>query len=95
MAVTVAFQGPVAVAVDASTWMLYTGGVMTECTYQELDHAVNIVGYSLYDNSTAIPYWTLKNFWGTSWGENGYIRVQYGTNQCGIKTRPSISIGKK
>lgn len=29
-------------------------------------------------------YWLLKNSWGTSWGENGFMRMERGANRCGI-----------
>merc|ERR1719265_514575 len=70
--------GPVSVAVCAanSAWQLYTGGVLkaSNCCSQ-LDHGVLAVAY---DSNT----WTIKNSWGTSWGESGYIRFQYGKNTC-------------
>jgi len=31
----------------------------------------------------ADEYWKLKNSWGTSWGEKGYIRIGRG-DTCGI-----------
>ncbi|GET88036.1 cathepsin L-like protease [Leishmania tarentolae] len=72
-------EGPVAVAVDASTWQLYLGGVVSNCFALSLNHGVLVVGF----NKTATPpYWIVKNSWGTSWGENGYIRLAMKTNQC-------------
>ena len=34
-------------------------------------------------SSGAIPYWTVRNTWGTGWGEDGYVRIKYGSNMCG------------
>eukprot|EP01006_Ploeotia_vitrea_P036407 TRINITY_DN66016_c11_g2_i1.p1 TRINITY_DN66016_c11_g2~~TRINITY_DN66016_c11_g2_i1.p1 ORF type:complete len:339 (+),score=57.31 TRINITY_DN66016_c11_g2_i1:26-1018(+) len=76
-------HGPVSIAVDASSWQLYTGGVMTNCKGHQLDHAVLIAGYS--QTSAKQPYWIVKNQWGTSWGIDGYIYLQMGTNQCGMQ----------
>ena len=82
IATSLVMNGPVAVAVDATTWQLYTGGVFANCTYSQLDHTAVAVGY---DDTHNPPYWLIKNSWGTSWGENGYIRIAKGSNQCGVK----------
>ena len=39
-----------------------------------------------------IPYWIVRNTWGTSWGENGYVRIKFGSNMCG-KCTPQDLIG--
>merc|ERR550534_2917030 len=79
--------GPVSVAVDANIkWQLYTGGVMSKefCNPKKLDHGVLAVGY---DNNDM--YWKVKNSWGESWGESGYIRLAKGSDTCGIAQQPS------
>jgi len=75
--------GPVSVAVDAGDgcdWSSYSSGIFNEpgCFYQT-DHAVLAVGYD-----TNAGYWLIKNSWGTWWGENGYIRLAYGSDMCGV-----------
>ncbi|CCW64732.1 unnamed protein product [Phytomonas sp. EM1] len=82
IAAQVAKSGPVSVAVDASTWQLYTGGVLSTCVMEELNHGVLIVGYN--DDANP-PYWIIKNSWSSAWGEEGYIRIEKGTNQCGVQ----------
>jgi len=64
---------PVSVAVSAgnSYWMNYAGGIINKCG-TGVDHGVLLVG--VFQNST-VNYWKIKNSWGTTWGENGYIRV--------------------
>lgn len=75
-----AFQGPVAVAINANCreFQLYNSGVMSSgscsCSTEScLDHAVLLVGY----NDTNVPaYWKIKNScWGPCWGENGFVRL--------------------
>jgi cysteine peptidase B len=79
MAAWVYSNGPLSIAVDASSWQTYNGGVMTNCQASQVDHAVLIVGF---DTTANPPYWIVKNSWSTRWGESGYIRLQYGNNQC-------------
>ena len=70
-------QGPVSVAVCAITiFQFYNKGVVTSnlCGAM-LDHGVLAVGYGT-DSGT--KYWKVKNSWGKSWGENGYIHVETG-----------------
>lgn len=82
IAAWLATNGPISIAVDASTWQLYFGGVVSNCFSQQLNHGVLLVGHN--DNANP-PYWIVKNSWGTSWGENGYIRLAKGSNQCMMK----------
>jgi len=86
---------PVSVAIEADqqVFQLYSSGVLTDsgCGTQ-LDHGVLVVGYGT--DASAGPYWKVKNSWGASWGENGYIRIARGTNECGVATEPSYPIVK-
>lgn len=81
--------GPVSIAVDANVkWQLYTDGVMTAnfCPKGSLDHGVLAVGY---DKNASKPYWKIKNSWAKTWGEEGYMRIVYGSNACGLANQPS------
>jgi C1A family cysteine protease len=78
-------DGPVFAAVDATSWELYNGGVLSNCQSSQIDHAALIVGINL-DAKPA--YWILQNSWGSTWGANGYIFVEYGKNECGINASP-------
>jgi len=77
--------GPLSVGVDANEWQLYTSGVFNlDCTTL-MNHAVVIVGYdSCVINKQEVKYWIIKNSWGDVWGENGYIRLVRGQDECGV-----------
>ncbi|RYG63030.1 hypothetical protein EON64_16745 [archaeon] len=60
-------------------------GIMTVCG-QSVDHCVQAVGV---DASTD-GYWKVRNSWGDSWGEGGYIRLLYGHNTCDITNDPTF-----
>ena len=45
---------------------------------------MNIVGYGT-DATTKLDYWVVRNSWGTSWGQVGYVLVQRGVNMCNIE----------
>jgi cathepsin L len=89
--VTALNAGPVSVAIEAdqSAFQLYKSGVFTGTCGTNLDHGVLAVGYGT-DNGTA--YYKVKNSWGNTWGEAGYIRIQKGKSQsggqCGILNGP-------
>jgi cysteine peptidase B len=87
----VGMNGPLSIAVDATAWQVYNSGIMTDCGGYQLDHGVLIVGFDLEHNP---QYWIVKNSWGQSWGENGYIRVQYGNDQCLMTHYPVTSVIK-
>jgi len=82
--------GPLAVAVDASYWGGYRSGVFDGCSFSEnigLNHAVVLVGYGT--DASEGDYWIVRNSWGSSWGEGGYIRLQRQAKaECGINSTP-------
>lgn len=78
--------GPISVAIDAGcfTFQLYKGGIYDDdsCHNEMLNHAVGLVGYGV---ENGVKYWIIRNSWGASWGEDGYIRmIRNGKDQCGV-----------
>jgi len=86
-------QGPVSICVDAEPWQTYVSGIFTntKCLhgYNDLDHCVHLTGFGTQNGQ---KYWLVKNSWGTSWGEKGYIRIAFGSNLCGIADECTIAI---
>ncbi len=90
----VATVGPVAIAIDAShsSFQFYKSGVYSDpsCSSSNLDHAVLLTGYGV---ERGIPYWLVKNSWGTSWGDNGYIKIRRNSNNmCGVASEASYPL---
>lgn len=86
-------NGPASVCIDATAWsfQLYSGGIYDEkaCSPEYLNHAVGCVGFGVEGDT---KYWIVRNSWGKSWGENGYMRMIWLNNQCGIASMAIIAI---
>uniref|UniRef100_A0A672YC83 Cathepsin La n=1 Tax=Sphaeramia orbicularis TaxID=375764 RepID=A0A672YC83_9TELE len=88
----VASVGPVSVAIDTrqDTFQFYESGIYYEknCSSDELDHAVLVVGYGYEgEHEDGRKYWIVKNSWSVHWGQSGYIYMAKDMdNNCGIAT---------
>merc|ERR1712198_681486 len=64
------------------TFKSYGGGIFEGCPAgSSTDHSITVVGYG---TEGGVPFWLIKNSWGTNWGENGFIRMKRGVGMCGI-----------
>jgi len=67
-------KGPLSVVTNGGSWAFqnYSGGIFNAaCT--NIDHAVILAGYGI---SGTTQYWLVRNSWGPTWGESGYIRIE-------------------
>merc|ERR1712167_393716 len=64
--------GPVSVAVEAdqTAFQRYSSGIVTSGCGTNLDHGVLLAGLN-----TGSGYYLVKNSWGSSWGDNGYLKI--------------------
>jgi len=83
----VSSTGTLSVCVDANDWGGYSSGIKTSCG-TSIDHCVQIVGYG---TSGSTDYWKVRNSWGNSWGENGYMRLAIGKDLCKISNGPTVT----
>ncbi|KAK1803816.1 hypothetical protein P4O66_003768 [Electrophorus voltai] len=80
-------QGPLVVTVDATSWQDYFGGVIQHhCSSRHANHAVLITGF---DTTGEVPFWIVRNSWGRSWGDEGYVYIKMGDNMC-VYTSTSV-----
>jgi len=82
---------PVSITVDAdNTWQSYRSGVLSKSCgiFGQIDHAVIAVGYD-----TSADTFKIRNSWGGSWGEAGYVRVSNSVSNpyCVYNTAPFVA----
>ena len=78
----------VSIEADKSVFQSYKSGIFNSASCgTNLDHATNVVGWG---TSGSTDYWIMRNSWGTTWGEQGYMRVAIttGAGVCGIQSTP-------
>jgi len=82
-------EGPVSIAFQvAADFRFYKSGVYNgtcDTAPSSVNHAVVAVGYGSANKTThAVPYFTVRNSWGATWGMQGYFQIRRGLNKCGL-----------
>ncbi|XP_078495197.1 dipeptidyl peptidase 1-like [Ciona intestinalis] len=91
--------GPIAVAIEVyPDFQQYKSGIYHHVTsverklpvtgynpFELTNHAVLVVGYGA-DERTGEKYWIVKNSWGESWGEKGFVRIKRGVDEIAISS---------
>jgi cathepsin X len=78
-------RGPIACGVAVPDALEdYTGGIFHDTTGDmNIGHDISVVGWGV-ENGT--KYWTVRNSWGTHFGEEGFFRVVRGINNIAIES---------
>ncbi|OCT66461.1 cathepsin S isoform X1 [Xenopus laevis] len=85
--------GPVSVAINCSSkgFRMYKSGVFYDpsCT-STTNHNVLAIGYG---RENGMDYWLVKNSWGVTFGDQGYIKMARNrNNHCGIALKAAYPI---
>merc|ERR1712099_56349 len=72
-------DGALAVAFEVTNYFQqYQGGIIKDSTCSgRPNHAVTAVGYTS-------KFVLVKNSWGSSWGDNGFVKFTRGYSNCGL-----------
>jgi cathepsin X len=78
-------RGPIACGIAVPDALeAYTKGIFKDTTGdQKIVHDISVVGWGV---EKGVKYWTVRNSWGTHFGEDGFFRVVRGENNIAIET---------
>lgn len=86
-------KGPLVVTINSKKLKSYEKGIITgeECSKKAINHVVLAVGYNVEsEDDEDKHYWRMLNSWGPDWGENGFFRIAFGNNVCGLASGASF-----
>lgn len=86
-------NGPIAVSFEVyKDFFNYQGGIYHHTglsgsfnPFELTNHAVLLVGYGA-KKTTGEKFWTIKNSWGSGWGEQGFFRIRRGVDECAVES---------
>lgn len=85
-------NGPIACGINAEEIVDYEGGVLDlPHKLKTINHIISVVGWG-YDETLHKQYWSIRNSWGSYWGELGFMRLVLGENQLGIEKTCAFAI---
>ena len=76
-------NGPITCRIRVNNaFQSYHGGIFASTGGSSFTHYVSVIGWG---EESGIPYWIVRNSWGSYWGEQGYARIFRGNNIQGIE----------
>ncbi|CAN6250656.1 unnamed protein product [Urochloa humidicola] len=79
----------VGVAVDASFFRSYKGGIYSGPCVEVKNHCLTVVGYGEKGKD---KFWIAKNSFGTGWGDKGYVLLKRGLPGTGLCKIAHLSV---
>jgi cathepsin X len=78
-------RGPIACGIAVPEALEnYTSGIFEDTTGDmNIVHDISIVGFG---EENGVKYWTVRNSWGSHFGESGFVRVVRGKNNIAIES---------
>jgi len=78
-------NGPVEVSITIyEDFLSYKSGVYSYTTGSELGgHSIKVLGWG---TENGVDYWIIANSWNKGWGDNGFIKIKRGVDECGIES---------